>query len=204
MAAEEQWISVAEAAHTLKKSERTIRRQCESGKLKARIETTESGKTWRVCLNSQASDDVSAAAIAAAKTTDSGQAAATFERETDPISETAAIVAVTEAAVALAADNREVLAEVDEIRNEVGQIKAFLVGQMSAQSSQIGERLAVLPTRDNLREDVAELMGAALSPVMQRLEELAKENAQLETQLHQEKQKQLAQVRRPWWKKMFS
>ena len=203
----EKWITVAEAAHELKKSERTIRRQCEAGKLRGRLDKTDSGKTWMVCLApvEDVTESVTEGQTQATSSTRSEDAAA---KAADIIG-TAAIVPTHEmtavAAPVITADNSEILAEVSEVKEQVEQIKSFLAGQMSVQmSEQMDKRLSALPTRDDFREDVAALMGSALMPVMQRLETLASENAQLQNELHNEKQKTLAQVRRPWWKKLFT
>lgn len=207
----EKWITVAEAAHELKKSERTIRRQCEAGKLRGRLDKTDSGKTWMVCLApvEDVTESVTEGQTQATSSTRSEDAAA----KAADILGTAAIVPTHEmtaviapvAAPVITADNSEILAEVSEVKEQVEQIKSFLAGQMSVQmSEQMDKRLSALPTRDDFREDVAALMGSALMPVMQRLETLASENAQLQNELHNEKQKTLAQVRRPWWKKLFT
>ena len=213
--AEAQWISVADAARVLDKSERTIRRQCESGKLRARQESTATGKAWMICLNP--ADDVTeglteAVTEAVTEGITEGEieeapanAAATSVDDNDA----AAIVSTLEIAVstppAIAPANNEVLAQVSELRHDVEQIKAYLTGQIVAE---VSDKLATLPTRDDIREDFTSAMTAAISPVMQRLESLAAENAQLQTALQAEKQKALAQAqaqaRRPWWKKMFS
>lgn len=213
--AEAQWISVAEAAKILQKSERTVRRQCEGGKLQARQESTPSGRAWMVCLEPVESvaesmaesmaDEVTEGEIEAPSSTRSEEATATGADR----NEAAAIVptlemhvstpAVTSSANAPA--NSEVLAEVGELRHDVEQIRAFLAGQIAAE---MRDTLAALPSRDDIREDLTTAMSAAITPVMQRLEELAGENAQLQAELQREKQKALAQVRRPWWKKLFS
>lgn len=206
-----QWISVAEAAKILQKSERTVRRQCEGGKLLARQESTLSGRAWMVCLEPVESvaegmaDDVTEGEIETPSSTRSEEATATGADR----NEAAAIVPTLEMRVSTAAAtseantlaNSEVLAEVSELRQNVEQIKAYLVGQNAAE---MREALAALPSRDDIREDLTTVMSAALTPVMNRLEELAGENAQLQAELHAEKQKALAQVRRPWWKKLFS
>jgi len=205
MAGAPRWISVAEAAHQLKKSERTVRRQCESGKLTCRLESTPSGKTWMICLHPGENVTEGVTEEAPQSSTRSQETAATIE-------DTAAIVHVGEVtlstpaakAPAIAADS-EVLAQVEEMRHDLEQIKAYLTGQIVGQAdSEVRETLAALPTRDDIREDLTTAMTAVITPVMQRLEELAAENAQLQTELHAEKQKALAQVRRPWWKKLFS
>lgn len=200
--AEAQWISVAEAAKRLHKSERTVRRQCESGKLNARQESTPSGRSWMVCLEPVESvtdhmaEEVTEGEVEAPSSTQS-------EEATDR-NEATAIVPTLEmrvsAPAANAPANAEVLAEVGELRHDVEEIRAFLAGQIAAE---MRDTLAALPSRDDIREDLTTAMSAALTPVMNRLEELAAENAQLQTELHAEKQKALAQVRRPWWKKLF-
>lgn len=205
MAGAPQWVSVAQAAHQLKKSERTIRRQCESGKLTCRLQSTASGKMWMICLRPGENVTEGVTEEAPQSSTRSQQTAPTIE-------DTAAIVHVGEVtlstpaakAPAIAADS-EVLAQVEEMRHDLEQIKAYLTGQIVGQAdSEVRETLAALPTRDDIREDLTTAMTAVITPVMQRLEELAAENAQLQTELHAEKQKALAQVRRPWWKKLFS
>ena len=42
------WLTVSQAAAALSKSERTIRRRCESGKLTVRLDTSDTGKAWLV------------------------------------------------------------------------------------------------------------------------------------------------------------
>ncbi len=198
-----QWISVAEAAKILQKSERTIRRQCESGKLQARQESTPSGRAWMVCLEPVESmaDEVTEGEIEPPSSTQDAEATATGADR----NEAAAIVPTLEMRISTAAAtseaNTEVLAEVGELRHDVEQIRAFLAGQIAAE---MRDTLAALPSRDDIREDLTTAMSAAITPVMQRLEELAGENAQLQAELQREKQKALAQVRRPWWKKLFS
>jgi hypothetical protein len=205
MAANLRWLSVAEAAAQLSLSERTVRRRCENGKLTARIESTPSGKAWLVCLQSleETADHVTEGVLEEAPQAQSST------RSQDTAATTTAIVPVLERSVstpaatplANAPANSEVLAEVGELRHDVEQIKAYLTGQITAE---MRDTLATLPSRDDIRDDLTTAMSAALSPVMQRLEELAGENAQLQTELHAERQKALAQVRRPWWKKLFS
>lgn len=209
MAEAPRWISVAQAAHQLKKSERTIRRQCESGKLTCRLQSTASGKTWMICLRSgeNVTENVTES-VTEGVTEEAPQSSTRSQQTTATIEDTAAIVHVGEVtlstpvakAPAIAADS-EVLAQVEEMRHDVEQIKAYLTGQITAE---MRDTLATLPSRDDIRDDLTTAMSAALSPVMQRLEELAGENAQLQTELHAERQKALAQVRRPWWKKLFS
>jgi excisionase family DNA binding protein len=42
------YLTVSQAAAALGVSERTVRRRCETGKLAARLETTDTGKTWLI------------------------------------------------------------------------------------------------------------------------------------------------------------
>lgn len=102
--------SVAEAAHALKVSERTIRRRCENGKLRARLTTTEAGRTWRI----------EAAAIVRPMSEAAANGAATIHEEitaeAPDIGQPAAITAATD------------LARLDA---DVQQIKSFLAGQMA-------------------------------------------------------------------------
>ena len=202
MAANLRWLSVAEAATQLSLSERTVRRRCESGKLTARIESTPSGKAWLVCLHplKETADPMTEGVLEEAPQAQSST------RSQDTAATSTAIVPVLERSVstpaatplANAAANSEVLAE---LRHDVEQIKAYLTGQITAE---MRDTLATLPSRDDIRDDLTAAMSAALLPVMQRLEELAGENAQLQTELHTERQKALAQVCRPWWKKLFA
>lgn len=206
MAADEEWLSVAEAAQRLDKSERTIRRQCEAGKLRGRLDKTDSGKTWMVCLapvedvTESVTQSVTESVTSSTRSAEDSVTAAYLEEKTAdivPLAEHAQHLATA----TISENNSELLAQMSEMRHDVENIKIFLSGQMSAQ---MDKSLSALPTREDLREDVASIMGSALTPVMQRLEELAALNAQLETQLHAEKQKNLTQVCRPWWKKLFS
>lgn len=202
----ERWISVTEAAKTLGKSERTIRRQCESGKLRARQESTPSGKAWTVCLEplETTAEEVTEGEIEELSSTRTDDAAATNAAAANATAIVPALEMSVSSPAANAADNAtansEVLVQVSELRHDMEKIKGYLAGQIA---NEMRDTLAALPTRDDLRDDLTTAMTAAITPVMQRMETLATENAQLQMQLQAEKQKTLDQTRRPWWKKLF-
>ncbi len=109
-------LTVSQAAAALGVSERTVRRRCENGKLKAERVSGESGATWSIPL---ASLGIAASAIQTAEA--AVEAAASHEN--------------TELA------HQPQLARLER---DVAQIKAYLAGQMSARIEQLEEENARL------------------------------------------------------------
>jgi hypothetical protein len=153
------WLTVSEAAALLKVSERTVRRRCEAGKLSAQRESNEFGVVWLV----------EAAAITAANTGNGSDGADSEEGAAAQVQPESVSTAATsaddskssEVTAAIAADNQnsqiEVVAgEVHQLRGEIEQLKAFIVGgAMQA----INERLATLPDVETLRAAMREELG---------------------------------------------
>jgi hypothetical protein len=141
-------VSVSQAAHALNRSERTIRRKCESGKLKARLVSTPAGREWRI----------EAAAIGQPAANGAANGAATIHEEitseAPDIGQPAAITAATDLA---------------RIESDVQQIKAFLAGQQINQATlndQIKSAVveAFTPLSARIDELVTELEAATAPP----------------------------------------
>ena len=137
-----EWLTVSQAASALRVSERTVRRRCEAGKLKAHLESTETGKVWLIDPASCGQ----AAATGAANAADSyGQ---DFEHEKTVEDERAA-------------DN--VAARADGLRPEVrpqenralerraDRMEGFLAGQMEVAIARAVTE-AVRPLHEEIKE----------------------------------------------------
>jgi hypothetical protein len=124
------WLTVSQAAAALEVSERTIRRRCESGKLTARLATTDNGKEWQI------------EAAAVEKMTEGADAAATISVGADILTEAAAIAAdaadseVRPPADIAAANERTADAR-DELIIELREQTSYLRSQIEAQRLQI-------------------------------------------------------------------
>lgn len=147
-------LTVAQAARALGMSERTLRRRVADGKIEAFKDTSPvTGRAWFI---EQATVD---ALLKPPPQED--------EQEKEEIS----LVRV---------EPRERVAqsaELDQLREDVQNIKAFLVGQACAES---GEELPA-----NLGTVIGQAMRETLAPLMERIEEQSAENALLKQQLAQ-------------------
>ncbi len=136
------WLTVSQAAAALEVSERTIRRRCESGKLTARLATTDNGKEWQI--EAAAVEKITEAADAAATGLRTGAAiaAATISAGADILTEAAAIAAdATDSEVrppaAIAAANERTADARDELIIELREQTSYLRSQIEAQRLQI-------------------------------------------------------------------
>lgn len=180
-AAPPQRLTVAEAARELGVAERTVRRRIEKGTLMAVKEST-SGTGVAYFIEREALESAKRGEI--------------------PPPKSAAIVKV-EAEPLATVEAPERGAQIEQIGARVERIEAYLAGEM-AQSLRAG-----------ISADIGEQIGAALkeviSPVMDRVEELARENATLKAEFEQvgeverENERLKAEVERlklPWWKRL--
>lgn len=152
-----QWLTVSQAAAALEVSERTIRRRCDSGRLAARLATTDNGKEWQIEAAAVGATDISAdtaaselrtsaatiqagadtqtvaAAIAAdAAANELRTGAAIAAANTADTSPTAQSTAPTPVAVPLSALDAR-----DELISELRENAVYLRGQIEAQRLQI-------------------------------------------------------------------
>jgi excisionase family DNA binding protein len=160
-------LTVAQAARALGLSERTLRRRVSGGKIEAVKGTTpETGAAWFI---EQATVD----ALLAPR---SGEE----QKEDAPV-------------LALVEPERSV--EIARLRDDVQQIKAFLIGKAMAEGS------AELPP--NLGVVIGQAMRETLAPLVERIEQQSAENALLKQQLAEsqarDQERQKASARRSWW-----
>jgi excisionase family DNA binding protein len=109
-------LTVSQAAAALGISERTVRRRCENGKLKAELVSSESGATWSIPL---ASLGIAASAIQPAE-------------------------AAVEAAAIHADEPPPATQQLARLENDIAQIKAYLAGQMSTRIQELEAENACL------------------------------------------------------------
>ena len=145
-------LTVAQAAQVLGMSERTLRRRVASGQIDAVKGTTpETGAAWFI----------EAATIDALSRPAPRQEE---QKEVEPAGNPAPI-------------EPEPPAEVVQLRGEVREIKAFLVGQASAENSeQHGAGLGTV---------IAGAIRKGMAPMMERIEQQSAENALLKQQVDQ-------------------
>lgn len=167
-------LTVAQAARALGMSERTLRRRVTTGKIEAVKDTTpETGSAWFI---EQATID---ALLAPPLKRDAGASNSTELKggapEEQEVKEGAAPLALVERSAQAAQPEQS--AEIVRLRDDVQQIKAFLVGQAMAEG---GEQLPA-----NLGTVIGQAMRETLAPMMERIEQQSAENALLKQQVAQ-------------------
>ena len=173
-------------------SERTVRRRVAAGKIEAVKDT--SPETGAAYFIAQATVD---ALLAPAPSPAQLQQGAHKEEEQEEEAHALARVEPLERSV-LAAPSAELV----RLRDDVQQIKAFLVGQEMAQGSE------ELPA--NLGTVIGQAMRETVAPLVERIEQQSAENALLKQQLAQaleqnagaqarEQERESARKRPSWW-----
>jgi excisionase family DNA binding protein len=153
------YLTVSEAAARLKVSERTIRRRCETGKLKAELKPTATGSAWHIEADScgQVRPNTRTSAAIAADTFSSenqsqnrSESADTAANSSDRLGQAAAIGADTERAL--------------------GRLEGMALSGLEKSIAQAVENavaLAVVPLADEIR---------ALRLQVEKLENIGREN----------------------------
>lgn len=207
-------LTIAQAARELGMSERTLRRRVTGGKIEGVKETTpETGSAWfieqatvdallreqprRQALPSGAAPpaqplDAAPLDVAQLKGGAPLQAERWGEEEEEENKEDVAALVRVEPEQ----DAQAQSAEVVQLRADVQQIKAFLMGQAMAESG------AELPA--NLGTVIGQAMRETLAPLVEKIEQQSAENALLKKELAEAEARELerkaAQTRRrPWW-----
>jgi len=154
-------------------SERTLRRRVADGKIEAAKNTSpETGAAWFI----------ERATVEALKAPSPNS---TELKGSVPVEEEKEIQALAQVAP-------EQSTEIVRLRDDVQQIKAFLLGQALAEE---GEDL---PT--NLGTVIGQAMRETLAPLVERIEQQSAENALLKQQLAQaQTREQQSAYRRSWW-----
>ena len=128
------WLTVSQAAAALGVSERTIRRRCDKGKLRARLVTTDSGPAWfidRADVPDVAAANAADTAAIAADTRANVKAAQDVPTAPDA-ADAAAIAADTRAADATAALIAEKGARINDLQKQLDAVNAALSREQSA------------------------------------------------------------------------
>ena len=160
-------LTVAQAALALGMSERTLRRRVADGKIAAvKDSTPTTGTAWFI-----------EAATVDALLCPSSQSAPTEEEQKEEETAPVAPLALLERSAQAVEPQPEAHAEIVQLRGEVLQIKAFLLGQVTAED---GQRLPV-----NLGTVIGQAISETLAPMMERIERQSAENALLKQQLAQ-------------------